>query len=191
MREGLAPVIAADDDAVDIDALYRRHAHTVTRWARRLCGPELDAEDVAHEVFLLARRRLQRFEPGAKITTWLFRATEKIARSARRRQRLRRLLLRGQTGLTPAAGAVPTPLERMERDETCRRIYAILDRMPDRQRRVLILFEMEGMSTQQIADLLEARVGTVRIWLFRARARFAELDAQTPEPSFAGTRSPP
>jgi DNA-directed RNA polymerase specialized sigma24 family protein len=39
---------------------------------------------------------------------------------------------------------------------------------------VLVLFEIEGMSTQEIADLVGAQVGTVRVWLFRARARFLE-----------------
>ena len=169
---------------VDLDALYRQHARTVARWARRLGGPDVDAEDITHEVFLVARRRLRRFEArpaGAQITTWLFRTTEKIARSARRRQRFRRLFMGRQPELTPFhPAAIVTPLERLEQDELCRRVYAVLDRMPERQRRVLILFELEGMSTQQMADLLQTRVGTVKVWLFRARARFAELDQSGP-----------
>jgi RNA polymerase sigma-70 factor (ECF subfamily) len=163
-------------EAVDVDALYRLHAATVARWARRLGGPDVDAEDVVQDVFLVAKRRLGRFGPGAKVTTWLFRTTEKIARSLRRRQQLRRVLLR-MTGsvapIVPVAG--PSPLERLERDETCRNVYAILDRLPEKHRRVIIFFELEEMSTQQIADLLEVKLATVRVWLFRGRARFAEL----------------
>jgi RNA polymerase sigma factor (sigma-70 family) len=149
---------------------------TVARWARRLGGPSIDPDDVVQDVFLVARRRLDRWEPGARITTWLFRTTEKIARRARRRQRLRELVLRviGANGESER-GAGPTPLEQLERDETCRRVYAILDRLPERQRRVLILFELEGLSTQEIADLLGARLPTVRVWLYRARAGFAAI----------------
>ncbi len=60
-------------------------------------------------------------------------------------------------------------------DDTCRRVYAILDQLPERYRCVLILFELEGQSTEQIAKLVGARQPPVRGGLFRARARFAEL----------------
>jgi RNA polymerase sigma-70 factor (ECF subfamily) len=170
----LLPLPAAtEDEAVDIDALYRAHAATVARWARRLGGPQVEADDVVQEVFLLAKRRLARWEARAKVTTWLFRATEKIARRARRRQQLRQLLQRTfGAGTTATAG---TPLEGLEREETCRRVYTLLDRLPERQRAAVILFELEGLSTQEIADLLGAQLATVRVWIHRGRARFAEL----------------
>jgi RNA polymerase sigma factor (sigma-70 family) len=177
VSQPLVPMPApAPEGSVDIVALYRMHAPTVARWARRLGGPSVDPEDVVQDVFLVARRRLDRWEPGASITTWLFRTTEKIARSARRRQRLRELMVQllGSDG-QPELTAGPSPLEQLERDETCRRVYAILDRLPERYRRVLILFELEGLSTQEIADLVGARLPTVRVWLFRARSRFAEI----------------
>jgi RNA polymerase sigma-70 factor (ECF subfamily) len=180
VSERTLPLVSQPDDAVDIDALYRLHARTVARWALRLGGPGIDADDVTQDVFLVARRRLRTFEPRAKITTWLFRTTEKVVRAARRRQRLRRLLT-GDSAEVAATG--PTPLEAALRDETCRRVYRILDRLPDKQRRVLILFELEGLSTQDIAVLVGARPVTVRVWLHRARARFAELDAELTAPA--------
>ena len=68
----------------------------------------------------------------------------------------------------------PTPAEALERDRAIGEVYRVLDRLSERHRRVLVLFEIEGMSTQEIADLVGAQVGTVRVWLFRARARFLE-----------------
>ena len=62
---------------------------------------------------------------------------------------------------------------RVVRQEIAR-VYRVLDRLPERQRRVLILFELEGMSTAEIAALIGARVGTVRVWLYRARAAFLQ-----------------
>lgn len=174
-----APATALPAAPVDIDALYRAHARTVARWALRLGGPAVDPEDVVQEVFLVAKRRLHTFTPGAQVTTWLFRTTEKIVRGLRRRQRLRRLLFAPvQKQLAADASAGPSALERIEREETIRAVYAILDRLPERLRRVLVLFELEGLSTAAIAELLETRVATVRVWLFRARARFAAIEAQ-------------
>ena len=185
-REGLitvpplyapAPTLAAE--RVDIDALYRAHARTVARWALRLGGPAVDPEDVVQEVFLVAKRRLRTFVPGGQATTWLFRTTEKIVRGLRRRQRVRRMLLAPvEKLLFSETSPGPSALERIERDETVRAVYAILDRLPERLRRVLVLFELEGLSTQAIAELLGTRVTTVRVWLFRARARFAAIEAQ-------------
>jgi RNA polymerase sigma-70 factor (ECF subfamily) len=162
---------APSEEIVDLDALYRAHARTVARWAARLGGPAIDAEDVTQEVFLVARRRLSRFANHAKITTWLFRTTEKLVRNARRKLRWRRLL-----GMMPAdlVSLGPTPVELLEQHELARQVYAVLDALPDRQRRVLVLFEMEGLSTPEIATLLAARQGTVRVWLHRARAAFVD-----------------
>ena len=61
--------------APDLDAIYRAHAGTVARWAAKLAGPGNDVEDLVHEVFLVARRRLPEFRGDAKVTTWLYRIT--------------------------------------------------------------------------------------------------------------------
>ena len=161
--------------ALDVGALYRAHERAVMRWAIRLGGPGIDVEDVVQDVFLIAKRRLVSFEGPGQITTWLFRTTEKVVQGARRKQRLRRWLSRTMdAGWIGMGAARPTPGEALERQREVRDVYRVLDRLPERQRQVLILFELEGLSTEEIADLTVAKVGTVRVWLFRARARFLE-----------------
>jgi RNA polymerase sigma-70 factor (ECF subfamily) len=167
----------AEDFAPDVASLYRTYAAKVGRWAARLGGPSIEVEDVVQEVFLVAKRRLTSFRPdgGGSITTWLFRATDRIVKSMRRKQRLRRLF--GGTAELDAAGADlsrPIPSDELEHRQTIARVYRVLDRLPERQRRVLILFELEGLSTHEIAALIGARVGTVRVWLYRARAAFLQ-----------------
>jgi RNA polymerase sigma-70 factor, ECF subfamily len=160
---------------VDVAVLYRAHERTVMRWAARLGGPGIDVEDVVQEVFLIAKRRLGSFTGPGSITTWLFRTTERIVQTARRKRRLRRWLSRSAEPAASGLGAPrPTPAEALERDREIGEVYRVLDRLPEGQRRVLVLFELEGLSTQEIADLVGARVGTIRVWLFRARARFLE-----------------
>jgi RNA polymerase sigma-70 factor (ECF subfamily) len=163
--------------ALDVASLYQTYAAKVGRWAARLGGPSIEVEDVVQEVFLVAKRRLVSFraDGGGSVTTWLFRATDRIVKAMRRKQRLRRLL--GAAPDTDAAGtdAGPSiPSEELERRQAIARVYRVLDRLPERQRRVLILFELEGLSTQEIATLIGARVGTVRVWLYRARAAFLQ-----------------
>jgi RNA polymerase sigma-70 factor, ECF subfamily len=164
------------DEAVpDIASLYRTHGRTVLRWVMRLAGPGLDAEDVVQDVFLVANRRLTSFDGDGKITTWLFRTTAKIVQTARRKQRLRRWLSRSpEVGVVGIGGSAPTPAETLERRREIEDVYRVLDRLSERERRVLILFELEGLSTSEIGELIGAKVGTVRVWLFRARASFIE-----------------
>ena len=174
-----AQTSTADQDAapsaVDVEELYRAHERTVMRWAARLGGPDIDVEDVVQEVFLIAKRRLRTFSGPGSIKTWLFRTTEKIVQAARRKRRLRNWLSRStEPAASGTAMAGPTPADALEREQEIRQVYQVLDRLPERQRKVLVLFELEGLSTQVIAELVGARVGTIRVWLFRARARFLE-----------------
>jgi RNA polymerase sigma factor (sigma-70 family) len=165
----------ARDVPLDVGDLFRAHGRTVMRWAARLGGPGIDAEDIAQEVFLVARRRLRSFAGPGKVSTWLFRATERIALAARRKRRWRRWLAGHSDAAASSMGAPrPTPAEAFERGREIGEVYRVLDRLPERQRRVLILFELDGLSTEEIAQLVGARMGTVRVWLFRARARFLE-----------------
>lgn len=174
--QSAVPELVAPSGAVDVALLYRAHQRRVMRWAARLGGPEIDVEDVVQDVFLVAKRRLAAFDGPGNIKTWLFRTTERIVLAARRKGRLRRWLARSYeaaaVGITTRRPI--TPAEVLERDREIRDVYRVLDRMPERQRRVLVLFELEGLSTVEIAELIEARVTTVRVWLFRARARFLE-----------------
>jgi hypothetical protein len=113
-----------DPPVFDVGWLYRTYAAKVGRWAARLGGPSIEAEDVVQEVFLVAKRRLITFRPdgNGKITTWLFRATERIVRAARRKQRWRRFVgmpdddgaLGGDTA-GPIPGAPPGDRARLSR----------------------------------------------------------------------------
>jgi len=173
-----APASSSEHE-LDIGGLYRQHARTVARWAGRLGGHDVDVEDVVQEVFLIAKQRLRRFDGGQQISTWLFRTTEKIVQTARRKQRLRRWLSLSTQVPAPGMGTPhrgPAEVLQCRRDIDC--VYRVLDRLNEKQRRVLILFELEGLSTHEIAALTGVQVGTVRIWLFRARARFIKEHAQ-------------
>jgi RNA polymerase sigma-70 factor (ECF subfamily) len=170
-----APLAAPSQAAepTDLAGLYRLHARTVARWAARLGGPGIDVEDVVHEVFLVAGTRLTSYAHAAGVRTWLFKATQRITLAARRKQRLRRLLA-AVPGLEVShmGSAAPTPAQALERGRDSVLVHLVLDRLPEKQRQVLVLFELEELSTAQLAELYGVEPVTIRVWLHRARARF-------------------
>ena len=163
-----------------VESLYRAHARTVARWALRLLGPHDDYEDVVHEVFLVVKRRLPEFRGDAAITTWLYEITIRVVQNARRRARRWSWLTgRGRDtsrgGLSDILpGASRDPQAQLEAREQTRLLYQLLDELGESQRTVLILFELEGMSGNQIAELTGANVSTIWVRLSRARKKFLE-----------------
>jgi RNA polymerase sigma-70 factor (ECF subfamily) len=170
--------VTADPATVpsSFEEAYRDHAQTVARWARRLGGSEIDVEDVVQEVFLVVSRRLSGFRGEARFTSWLFEITRKIVANHRRRQRWRFWRsgnqLENQRSLDRALSPALDPAAELERQQTIAFFYRALDHLPEKYRTVLVLYEIEGMSTQAIADLCHLNLSTVKVQLARARARF-------------------
>jgi RNA polymerase sigma-70 factor (ECF subfamily) len=170
VADELAPV------ALEIGSLFRAHAETVHRWAVRLGGPDVDADDVVQEVFLVAQRRLHEFRGDAKIETWLYRITDRMVRKQKVspwRRRLRSLLIgRDDEVATVRQGGPPTPLDALERRDATHLVYAALADLPEKQRRAVILYELDGMSGEEIAELTGTKLSTVWVHLHRGRERF-------------------
>ena len=157
-----------------IDALYERHLSQVKRWTRQLAGPGADLEDLVHDIFLIALRKGFQGRGEGSVDTWLFRITHHEVRAKRRRSRLRRLLLgRHQDTLVPPAPN--TPQQEMERREQHVRLYQALDRLPDCYRTTLILYEIEELSGERVAELTRTNLGTVWVRLQRGRERLVQL----------------
>lgn len=172
--EAEAQVISAlgqADLARALDRLYETYAPSVERWARRLAGPNADVEDLMHDVFVVAVRRRSEFRGDGKLSTWLFRITEHIVRKRRRRDRMRNLLqIRYQNSVEPVQTPYPTPLEEYERQQRYLRLYAALDRLPDKYRTVSILYDIDELPAHEVAQLLGIQPNVVWVRVHRARA---------------------
>jgi len=153
-------------------SVYEAHAALVGRWAARLGGPGLDADDVVQEVFLVVQRRLPEWRGDARLTSWLYRITERVVHRQRRKQRVRRWL-RGLAGDFAAdlPADRPSPVEELERKHAARTLYRAFDALERRQRAALILFEIDGLTGEQIASLTGTTVATVWVRLHRARTQ--------------------
>jgi RNA polymerase sigma-70 factor, ECF subfamily len=162
--------------SLEIGEIFSLHNQRVSVWVRRLGGPGIEVDDAVQEVFLRAHRRLHHFKGQERLIVWLYRITEYVVRDQRRATRRRRRMLSDSPSQERLAGEVPSagllPPEQVSKGEGLRLVYAALDRMSERSRNLLILFEFEEFSGQEIAELKGAKVATVWVWLHRARAEF-------------------
>jgi RNA polymerase sigma-70 factor, ECF subfamily len=166
-----------------LEEVYRAHAKTVARWAMHLLGPKDDYEDVVHEVFLVVGRQLPGFRGEAQITTWLYEITMRVVQTFRRRARWWSWVTgRGRSPSRAHASEsfegwsepATDPQALLEARERTRLLYQLLDELGEDQRTTFILFELEGLSGNQIAAITGATVATVWVRLSRARQRFLE-----------------
>jgi RNA polymerase sigma-70 factor, ECF subfamily len=150
---------------------YREHAPRVGRWAARLVGSDGDVEDVVQEVFLVVSRKWPELRTDANVTSWLFQITRRIAANQRRRLRWRRLWSKTDDLVTVEAEAAGPDVE-LERRMTVALFHRAVDHLPEKQRTVFVLYELEGMATAAIAELTQRKLSTVKVQLARARERF-------------------
>jgi RNA polymerase sigma-70 factor (ECF subfamily) len=155
--------------------VYRLHVGDVGRWVARLGGPRLDVDDVVQEVFIIVSRQLSGFRGEARLTTWLFRITERVVSNHRRWWAVRRIFTRLTASHSEVLAAPGVdPLEALERRVAVETAYRVLDQLPEKYRRVLILSELEEMDAEAVANLLGANVNSVRVRLHRARRMFLD-----------------
>ena len=151
-----------------LENLYRSYAQSVSRWAERLGGPDLDLEDLVHDVFVVVQRRLPSFRGDSHVRTWLYGITARVVMHRRRALRRRRWL-----GLAAkeVADSRPTPADELQSRQASQRLYAVLDRLAEDYRTAVILYELEELSCAEIAEITGASVATVWARVSRGRKK--------------------
>jgi RNA polymerase sigma-70 factor, ECF subfamily len=152
--------------------LYDAHVDFLLRTARHLGMPDAEIEDVVHEVFVIAFRKLDAFQYGA-ITTWLYRICANVVSHRHRRARVADAFQR--LGLWVGGAPPPSPEQHVARGDARHAVSQILARMSPKHREVLTLFELEGISGDEIAARLGCPVDTVWTRLHHARRHFQRL----------------
>ena len=170
-------------EPLEITELYDRFAPCVIRWAARLGGPAIDAEDVMQEVFLIAHRKLDRPIPEEAIQSWLYGITLNRVRKRWRRPRERSLT----EECLQLPSEAPDPAESVAARQAQALFYRALAGINARYRSYLVMFELEGLSGEEIAGLHGVKVSTVWVILHRARAQFASR-VRALEPAWEGVR---
>ena len=152
--------------------VYRAHFRFVWRTLGRLGVREADLMDVTQNVFIVVHRQLSGFEGRAELTTWLFSICRLVAKDYLRSAPIRREILVDLRDLSRRGGSPGNPLQRLHTKDLSQLLDLILSKMPEKLRLVFVMFELEEMSGEEIARLLELPLGTVRSRLRLARWAF-------------------
>ncbi len=152
-----------DGDLDAFEALVRRHQPAVYRVALRMLGSEADAQDATQETFVRAWRGLGRFRRESETTTWLYRIVTRrcldVIGARRPSKALDEIELSSRVDVADAA----------EQRERLRAVTRAIAALPGDQRVTLVLREFEGLSYEQVADVLETSVPAVKGRIHRAR----------------------
>jgi RNA polymerase sigma-70 factor (ECF subfamily) len=152
--------------------LHQRYYATVYGFLRRLGVRPPDTEDACQEVFVQVFRYLATFQHRADLRTWLYKLSISQAARARRRAAVRQAL-RWLSRQQAADLGAPGPA--WSESDAQRRVHAALDRMKEIHRGVFVLFELEGLSGEEVAAATGLPHSTVRRRLHHARQEFEAL----------------
>src|ERR1051326_8836414 len=140
------------------DELVERHRRRVYGLACRLVGPR-EAEDLAQEVFLAAYRSLGSFRGESTFATWLYRVGIHLCSHHLRRRRLETTELEEEE---PDGRRDRDPEQSALRGELRDRVRAAIDALPYKLRLVIVLRDLQGLSYEEIAEVVRCPIGTVR-----------------------------
>jgi len=166
---------AAQLDNARVAVMLRAHFRDVWRIVRRFGVPENSADDAAQEVFIIAARRLSDIAPGSE-RAFLFASAVRVAANARRALGARREC--AEDAIPEGEDPRPSAEALLDQKRLRQLLDCVLDELTDDLRVCFVLYELEGMSSPEIAELLGIPVGTVASRLRRAREAFEQATSK-------------
>lgn len=175
---------ARDGDEPAFAELVHRFERPVFSLVYRLVRHRETAEDLAQEAFVKVYQNLDRFDPKYKVSSWLFKIAHNHTIDHLRRRRLDTLSIEGSPygdaeGETPSgitlASDDETPHAELEGRELGDAIEQAIGRLRPQYRAAVVLRHIEGRPYEEIAQVMDLPLGTVKTYLHRARAELQEL----------------
>ena len=170
---------SGDRDA--FDKLVRCYEKRVYNLAYRLSGHYDDANDISVDTFIRVFQALRLFRGEANFSTWLFRIVTNVYLDRRKRMRNKQHLsleeyieLEESSVARQVEDTAPTPSMVAEEHERKEILQQAIDTLPDYQRAMVVLYHTEGLSYEEIAEVLSLPIGTVKSRLNRARLTLRE-----------------
>lgn len=168
---------AAGGDTEAFERLVRTYENKIYSLAFRMCGSSEEASDIAQEAFLAAWRGLPAFRGESGFATWLYRLTSNAAIDYLRRQKKQRgdMSLDDEELGLDAVDTGPGPQDAAEQMEVQSAVAEGLRQLGEGHRQVLVLREIQGLSYEEIADVLQVDLGTVKSRISRARSALRKI----------------
>src|SRR6202522_875056 len=163
------------------EELIRHHQQRVFGLVNGILRRRDDVEDVVQQVFLKVFVSLKRFDLRAAFSTWLYKITVNECWDYLRKKKVRPLVYETDLSeeqvsrLDGVVSAERPPESPARRAETKDILDQLLNELPERDRELLMLKEIEGFSVQELAEMLDLNVNTVKVRLFRVRARLMDV----------------
>lgn len=162
-------------DAAAFEGVILRYERRVVRLATKLLGATEDAQDAAQEVFLRAYKYLHRLDLQKPMEPWLIRMTINVCRNiGRKRQRRWNTFCESETALPEAADKGGNPYSEVVEEQERQMLWKALNSLPEKERIAVTLRDLEGLSTSEVAAILQTSESTVRSQISRARVRMKD-----------------
>lgn len=171
---------AQKGDERAFEQLVRQHQQRVFGLVARILHRQDDVEDIAQQVFLKVYLSLNRFDQRAAFSTWLYKIAVNECWDHLRKKKVRPLVYEAdlseeQVSRLDGIASAGRPVNGLDdRAEIKEALERALDVLPAQDRELLLLKEVEGFSVQELAEILDLNVNTVKVRLFRARGRIIE-----------------
>jgi len=143
------------------------------RFAYRLLGDESEAQDVVQEVLIKVWGQRDRMDELENMEAWCMRITRNLSYD-KLKSKTRKYTEPLAEGFDVGATGERSPEERTEQKDMMRMIRSLMERLPDKQRHVMQLRDIEGYSYKEIGEILELDMAQVKVNLFRARKKIRE-----------------
>lgn len=169
--EGAIVARARTGDRAAFGSIVDIYQNAVRRVTRAVLHDAEEADDAAQDAFLSALTKLAQYDPGRPFRPWLMRIAANVAIDRKRRRHVRR----GQPLAPEAHSHEPSPQLHAERTALREKLEEAMTHLPERYRVALVLYDVEGYSHPEIAEILGIPVGTVRSAVFHARRTLRPL----------------
>lgn len=157
------------------DLLVIKYQHRILALVNRFVSDFSEAQDVTQEAFVKAYRALPNFRGDSQFYTWMYRIAVNTAKnhlvSRKRRTPTRDIDIEDAEFFTDESSMqdISSPDALLQRDQLKKVVFDAIDDLPDELRRAITLRELEGLSYEEIAEVMDCPIGTVRSRIFRAR----------------------
>lgn len=165
-------------DASAFEEIILKYQDRIYNVCRYMLGNAQDAEDAAQDTFIKAYQNLNKFRPEASLYTWLYRIAVNTCLDYKKRPFFASLFRKSEEGdefVSEPSSHWPSPEKLYESKQIGLALHNSIRKLPSRLRKAIVLKEIEGLSYEEIADILEVSIGTVKSRISRAREELKGL----------------